>query len=108
MDVNISLVQRRYQSDMRLLDIFHFLYQILTEWRTGVKGRIILQDEDLTTKAESDYRRLNTLAHYKVPDGSVMALVPRQASMNLVPKQSSLYNLSLGSDKSGSHHRFGE
>ena len=73
-----------------------------------MKGRLILQDEDLTTKAESDYRRLNTLAHYKVPDGSVMALVPRQASMNLVPKQSSLYNLSLGSDKSGSHHRFGE
>ena len=73
-----------------------------------MKGRLILQDEDVTTKAESDYRRLNTLAHYKVPDGSVMALVPRQASMNLVPKQSSLYNLSLGSDKSGSHHRFGE
>ena len=41
----------------------------------------------------------------QVPDGSVMALVPRQTSMNL--KQSSLYNLSLGSDKSGSHHRFG-
>ncbi len=59
----------------------------------------MLQDEDLTTKPEGDFKHLNTLAHYKVPDGAVMALMP---------KQSSMYNLSLGSDKSGSHHRFGK
>lgn len=28
--------------------------------------RIILQDEDVTTKIESDWKRLNTLAHYQV------------------------------------------
>ena len=98
-----NLIQETYCQDVGCFIIHVFC---LTEWRTGVKGRVILQDEDLTTKAESDYRRLNTLAHYKVPDGSVMALIPRQAAMNL--KQSSLYNLSLGSDKSGSHHRFGK
>ena len=76
-----------------LLFFFHF-----SEWRTGLKGRLVLQDEDMTTKMEGDYKRLNTLAHYKVPDGSVMALVP---------KQSSMYNLTLGS-RSGSHHRFGK
>lgn len=68
------------------------------EWRTGLKGRLVLQDEDMTTKNEGEYKRLNTLAHYKVPDAAVMALVP---------KQSSMYNLTLNS-RSGSHHRFGK
>ena len=53
----------------------------LTEWRTGVQGRLILQDEDKSCKQEGDMRRLNTLAHYKVPDGALMALQTKQASM---------------------------
>lgn len=28
--------------------------------------RMILQDEDITTKIENDWKRLNTLAHYQV------------------------------------------
>lgn len=28
--------------------------------------RIILQDEDISTKIENDWKRLNTLAHYQV------------------------------------------
>lgn len=36
------------------------------EWRQGRLTRIILQDEDVTTKIESDWKRLNTLAHYQV------------------------------------------
>ena len=69
-----------------------------------MKGRIILQDEDMTTKPDGEFRRLNTLTHYKVPDGALMALVPKQASM---------YNLSVTSDRSHvnhsnhSNHRYG-
>jgi len=55
----------------------------ILEYRTTT-GRLILQDEDVTTKLESgEYRRLNTLAHYRVPDNSLMALVQRQAPTTL-------------------------
>ncbi|XP_076857395.1 LOW QUALITY PROTEIN: plexin A3 [Brachyhypopomus gauderio] len=50
------------------------------EWRQGRLTRVILQDEDVTTKIESDWKRLNTLAHYQVTDGSVVALVQKQVS----------------------------
>ncbi|KAJ8257312.1 hypothetical protein GJAV_G00184240 [Gymnothorax javanicus] len=55
------------------------------EWRQDRIVRIILQDEDVTTKIDNDWKRLNTLAHYQVTDGSVVALVP---------KQNSAYNIS--------------
>ncbi|KAK7884789.1 hypothetical protein WMY93_027912 [Mugilogobius chulae] len=35
------------------------------EWRQGRMARIILQDEDVTTKIDNDWKRLNTLAHYQ-------------------------------------------
>lgn len=58
------------------------------EWRTGNQGRMILYDEDQTsTKVEYDWKRLNTLAHYRIPDG---------ANLNLIPKQSSIYNCVSG------------
>nr|XP_033778727.1 plexin-A3 isoform X2 [Geotrypetes seraphini] len=50
------------------------------EWRQGRVARVILQDEDVTTKIESDWKRLNTLAHYQMTDGSTVALVPKQIS----------------------------
>ncbi|XP_017712893.1 PREDICTED: plexin-A3 isoform X3 [Rhinopithecus bieti] len=50
------------------------------EWRQGRMTRIILQDEDVTTKIECDWKRLNSLAHYQVTDGSLVALVPKQVS----------------------------
>nr|XP_034984507.1 plexin-A4 [Zootoca vivipara] len=50
------------------------------EWRQASGARMILQDEDLTTKIENDWKRLNTLAHYQVPDGSVVALVSKQVT----------------------------
>ncbi|XP_072482928.1 plexin-A3 [Notamacropus eugenii] len=50
------------------------------EWRQGRVTRIILQDEDVTTKIECDWKRLNSLAHYQVTDGSSVALVPKQVS----------------------------
>uniref|UniRef100_A0AAQ5ZWK4 Sema domain-containing protein n=1 Tax=Amphiprion ocellaris TaxID=80972 RepID=A0AAQ5ZWK4_AMPOC len=50
------------------------------EWRQGRGQRTILQDEDITTKIEGDWKRLNMLAHYQVPDNAVMALVPKQVT----------------------------
>uniref|UniRef100_S4R6Y2 Plexin cytoplasmic RhoGTPase-binding domain-containing protein n=1 Tax=Petromyzon marinus TaxID=7757 RepID=S4R6Y2_PETMA len=50
----------------------------LAEWRPGRMARVILQDEDLTTKIENDWKRCNTLAHYQILDGSAVALVPKQ------------------------------
>lgn len=36
------------------------------EWRQGRMARIILQDEDVTTKIECDWKRVNSLVHYQV------------------------------------------
>ncbi|UYV82243.1 PlexA [Cordylochernes scorpioides] len=55
------------------------------EWRTGATGRLTLADYDATSKVEGEWRRLNTLAHYKVPEGALLTLVPRP--------QAPLYNL---------------
>ncbi|KAG7260026.1 hypothetical protein CRUP_014851 [Coryphaenoides rupestris] len=37
----------------------------LGDWRQGRLARIILQDEDVTTKIDNDWKRLNSLAHYQ-------------------------------------------
>ncbi|KAM4611051.1 plexin-B1 [Polymixia lowei] len=47
------------------------------EWRAGMAGHLILSDEDLTSVVQGSWKRLNTLQHYKVPDGATVALVPR-------------------------------
>ncbi|KAF3689372.1 Plexin-B1 Semaphorin receptor SEP Precursor [Channa argus] len=47
------------------------------EWRSGVAGHLILSDEDLTSVIQGNWKRLNTLQHYKVPDSATVALVPR-------------------------------
>ncbi|TRY88515.1 hypothetical protein DNTS_020679 [Danionella cerebrum] len=67
------------------------------EWRSGRMARIILQDEDVTTKIDNDWKRLNTLAHYQVTDGSAIALVP---------KQNSAYNISNSSTFTKSLSRY--
>lgn len=67
------------------------------EWRTGNKGRLILYDEDSTTKTEGEWKKLNTLSHYRVPDA---------ACLTLVPKQSSMYNLSILSERSEKSHKY--
>lgn len=43
------------------------------EWRQGRMARIILQDEDITTKIDNDWKRLNTLAHYQVREHATQA-----------------------------------
>ncbi|XP_066527803.1 plexin-B1 isoform X2 [Hoplias malabaricus] len=49
------------------------------EWRAGVAGHLILSDEDLTSVVQGSWKRLNTLQHYKVPDGATVTLVSRQS-----------------------------
>uniref|UniRef100_A0A3Q2QX74 Plexin-B1 n=1 Tax=Fundulus heteroclitus TaxID=8078 RepID=A0A3Q2QX74_FUNHE len=53
------------------------------EWRAGVAGHLILSDEDLTSVVQGSWKRLNTLQHYKVPDGATVALVPRNNKHHL-------------------------
>uniref|UniRef100_A0AAY4CEE6 Plexin-A4 n=1 Tax=Denticeps clupeoides TaxID=299321 RepID=A0AAY4CEE6_9TELE len=65
---NVPYSHRQKASDMDL------------EWRQGRGARLILQDEDVTTKIEADWKRLNMLAHYQVPDNAVAALVPKQVT----------------------------
>ncbi|XP_064605454.1 plexin-A2-like isoform X2 [Liolophura sinensis] len=83
---NAAFSSRPTKEDLDLV-----LFDQTPEWNRGPQGKLILQDEDGTSKQEGDYKRLNTLAHYKVPDSSYLALVA---------KQSSMYNISLMSDKS--------
>uniref|UniRef100_A0A8C0JAX5 Plexin B1 n=1 Tax=Chelonoidis abingdonii TaxID=106734 RepID=A0A8C0JAX5_CHEAB len=47
------------------------------EWRSGLAGHLILSDEDVTSVIQGTWKCLNTLQHYKVPDGATVALVPR-------------------------------
>ncbi|KAE9542610.1 hypothetical protein AGLY_002521 [Aphis glycines] len=65
------------------------------EWRTGTSGRLILYDEDSTTKVEGEWKKRNTLHHYMVPDGAYLNLVS--------VKQMSTYNLSILSDRMDKH-----
>lgn len=69
----------------------------IIEWRTGASGRLILHDEDTSTKTEGEWKKRNTLNHYRVPDG---------ASLSLVSKQSSIYNLSILSEKTDKSHKY--
>lgn len=82
---NVPHTQRPIKEDLDL------------EWRTGQTGRLILSDEDTTSRTDGDWRRYNTLAHYKVPDG---------AYLSLVPKQSSMYNISILSEKMTEKHKY--
>ncbi|XP_056304669.1 plexin-B1 isoform X2 [Danio aesculapii] len=49
------------------------------EWRAGMAGHLILSDQDLTSVVQGSWKRLNTLQHYKVPDGATVTLVSRQS-----------------------------
>lgn len=46
--------------------VLTFPLVVSPEWRQGRMARVVLQDEDITTKIENDWKRLNTLLHYQV------------------------------------------
>ncbi|XP_064156633.1 plexin-B3 [Anguilla rostrata] len=50
------------------------------EWRSGQAGHLTLSDDDVTAIVQGRWKRLNTLQHYKVPDGATVALIPRSQS----------------------------
>ena len=55
------------------------LVYIPLEWMKNNHGRLVLYDEDKTSKIDNDdYKRLNTLSHYKIPSGSLLILIPHQ------------------------------
>ncbi|CAG2109656.1 unnamed protein product, partial [Medioppia subpectinata] len=56
------------------------VHDVDLEWRHGRGGHLILQDEDLTTKSEHGWQRINTLRHYGVKNWALMSLVMRQSS----------------------------
>ncbi|MGH0153704.1 UNVERIFIED_CONTAM: hypothetical protein FKN15_042022 [Acipenser sinensis] len=72
---NVPYSHRQKAADMDLGKNFTDI-----EWRQGRGARVILQDEDVTTKIENDWKRLNMLTHYQVPDSSLVALVPKQVT----------------------------
>uniref|UniRef100_A0A8C1XT68 Plexin B3 n=1 Tax=Cyprinus carpio TaxID=7962 RepID=A0A8C1XT68_CYPCA len=47
------------------------------EWRSGQAGHLTLSDDDVTAIVQGRWKRINTLQHYKVPDGATVALIPR-------------------------------
>jgi len=72
-----------------------------TEWHTGTgtRSRMVLKDEDLTRRSEVGFKRINTLGHYRVSEGAVMALIPRQSSTS---------DLTIVADRSSFQNRYGE
>lgn len=50
------------------------------EWRSGQAGHLTLSDDDVTGIVHGHWKRLNTLQHYKVPDGATVALIPRSSA----------------------------
>uniref|UniRef100_A0A8C1XXM6 Plexin B3 n=1 Tax=Cyprinus carpio TaxID=7962 RepID=A0A8C1XXM6_CYPCA len=46
------------------------------EWRSGQAGHLTLSDDDVTAIVQGRWKRINTLQHYKVPDGATVALIP--------------------------------
>uniref|UniRef100_A0A672MMB8 Plexin A1 n=1 Tax=Sinocyclocheilus grahami TaxID=75366 RepID=A0A672MMB8_SINGR len=62
----------------------------LCEWRQGRLARIILQDEDVTTKIDNDWKRLNTLAHYQVQLLSTPDNKPRESMLRTASSPDSL------------------
>ena len=82
------------------------------EWRTGQSGKITLSNEDSTSRTTGEWRRLNTLAHYKVPDYSTLILVPNTKqiynSIDYMPVSGPDKLATLGGGSSSSSSGFAE
>ena len=50
------------------------------EWVESPSNHRILKDEDKTSVVEGDWKKINTLSHYEVPDRTCLRLVRRFAS----------------------------
>ena len=58
------------------------------EWHSGNSGHLTLQDDDVTSiiSGVDGWKRLNTLVHYRVPEGATLALIQRQAPNGSLPR----------------------
>ena len=73
------------------LDLVH----ISAEWGKHTHGRLVLHDEDKTCKVDSDdSKRFNTLSHYKITNGALLVLIPRQ-SYQLINSNDGLNSYSI-------------
>ncbi len=61
------------------VDDLDLVYIGSADWAKNTQSKLILFDEDKTSKVDNDneYKRINTLAHYKITSGSLLVLVPR-------------------------------
>jgi len=77
------------------------VYDIELEWRSGRSGHLPLQDEDVTTQLINGWKKINTLAHYHVADGAVMAMVPKKnTDYDMVRKVHGMIEITTGSSNS--------
>lgn len=70
-----------------------YLISVELEWRTGQTGRILLTDIDTTSKHDSEFKKINTLSHYRVPDGASLILLPKQNSLINLNSATNTYNI---------------
>ncbi|TRY82599.1 hypothetical protein DNTS_006578 [Danionella cerebrum] len=52
----------------------------ISQVKEKILDAIYKNDEDVTTKIECDWKRLNILSHYQVSDNAIVALVPKQVT----------------------------
>lgn len=71
------------------------IFDVDLEWRHGRGGHLTLQDEDLTSKTNNGWKKLNTLAHYGVKESAIMSLIARQNEG---------YNIPYSNTKQGYHN----
>jgi len=67
------------------------LFWTFPEWRSGVAGHLILSDEDLTSVVQGNWKRLNTLQHYKVWHNQAAKLLVNVYSVNFVKNAIHVY-----------------
>ncbi|XP_077863872.1 LOW QUALITY PROTEIN: plexin-A2-like, partial [Saccoglossus kowalevskii] len=58
------------------------------EWRGGRagQGHLTLKDDDITCKVEGQWKRINTMGHYQIPDEASLALVYKEQISNVTSK----------------------
>ncbi|GFR87280.1 plexin-A4 [Elysia marginata] len=69
----------------------------LTEWRNGPTGPLLLNNLDIESYNKDGWRRLNTLALYRVHDGAYMSLLHRQGTLKSMNGSLDNSVLSIGS-----------
>ncbi|RWS27267.1 plexin-B-like protein, partial [Leptotrombidium deliense] len=74
------------------------------EWRESVNRRLLLSDEDITTKTVNGWRRINTLGHYGVKDGAIMSLIMSRKDANHVYESIANSPTSSPNDHTLSHY----